>query len=88
MLTKQEKTDQAKKVDGEKSPGCSSVQAAILTRKIEKLIEHTRLNKSDKHSRVGLLNLVEKRRKHLKYLKRKDRELYEKTSDALGLKKN
>ena len=88
MLTKEEKDGQIKKVGGENSTGSSAVQIALVSKQITKLIEHTQIHKGDRHSRRGLLNLVEKRRRLMKYLKRKDYETYEKVADAVGLKKS
>lgn len=52
--------------------GSPEVQVSLLTQKIKKLSEHLKLNRQDKHSRRGLLGMVEKRRRHLKYLLKKD----------------
>ena len=55
----------------EKDTGSSEVQIALLTEKIESLSKHMNLFKKDKHSSVGLLKAVNKRKKLLDYLKRK-----------------
>lgn len=67
--------------------GSSAAQVSILTARIQKLSDHLKGNHKDRHSRRGLLGLVEQRRKHLSYLKRKDTGLYGKTIQALGLRK-
>ena len=54
----------------EKDTGSSEVQIALLTEKIEVLSKHVKEFKKDKHSSVGLLKAVNKRKKLLDYLKR------------------
>ena len=54
----------------EKDTGSSEVQVAQLTDKIENLSKHIKNNKKDKHSSVGLLKAVNKRKKLLEYLKK------------------
>jgi len=54
----------------EKDTGSSEVQIALLTEKIEMLSKHTKQFKKDKHSSVGLLKAVNRRKKLLDYLKR------------------
>jgi small subunit ribosomal protein S15 len=56
--------------------GSPEVQVAILTERIAKLSDHLKSNKKDNHSRRGLLQMVNKRRRLLAYLKRKDEERY------------
>ena len=53
----------------EKDTGSSEVQIAELTNKIENLSKHIKNNKKDKHSSVGLLKIVNRRKKLLEYLK-------------------
>ncbi len=67
--------------------GSPESQVAILTRRINELSTHLRKNAKDFHSRRGLLQMVANRRKHLKYLERKDRKAYEALLKKLGLKK-
>ena len=55
----------------DKDTGSSEVQIALLTEKIETLSKHMNLFKKDKHSSVGLLKAVNKRKKLLDYLKKK-----------------
>ena len=55
----------------EKDTGSSEVQIALLTEKIEVLSKHVKDFKKDKHSSVGLLRAVNKRKKLLDYLKKK-----------------
>ena len=54
----------------EKDTGSSEVQIAQLTDKIKNLSEHIKENKKDKHSSVGLLRAVNRRKKLLEYLKK------------------
>ncbi len=67
--------------------GSPEAQVAILTRQIEELSNHLRKHKKDFHSRRGLLQMVADRRKHLKYLERKDEKAYEALVKNLGLKR-
>ena len=55
----------------EKDTGSSEVQIAILTDKIDNLSKHIKKFKKDKHSSVGLLKAVNRRKKLLDYLKKK-----------------
>ena len=55
----------------DKDTGSSEVQISILTAKIENLSEHIKKFKKDKHSSVGLIKAVNKRKKLLDYLKNK-----------------
>ena len=71
----------------EKDTGSSEVQIGLLTEKISYLSEHIKNNKKDKHSSVGLLKAVNKRKKLLSYLKRKNPESYEKIIKQLNLRK-
>ena len=63
----------------DKDTGSSEVQIALLTEKIENLSKHMNLFKKDKHSSVGLLRAVNKRKKLLDYLKKNKLEAYKKT---------
>ncbi|MDQ5901467.1 MAG: small subunit ribosomal protein [Patescibacteria group bacterium] len=58
--------------------GSSEVQVAVLSERIKELSSHLKTHKKDNHSRRGLIKLVSKRRKHLKYLERKDKVAYDK----------
>ncbi|MFA7172275.1 MAG: 30S ribosomal protein S15 [Kiritimatiellia bacterium] len=62
----------------ERDTGSSEVQIAVLTREIEMLTEHLKINKKDHSSRYGLIRKVNTRRKLLDYLKRTNNELYKK----------
>lgn len=67
--------------------GSTEVQIAILTKQIEQLAAHLKKNAKDFHSRRGLLQMVSDRRKHLKYLERKDAKVYAEIIAKFGLKK-
>lgn len=87
-LTKEEKTLITKEYQvHERDTGSPEVQVALLTTRINQLIEHLKVHKHDEHSRRGLLKLVGQRRRHLAYLSRKDQERYRQLIDRLGLRK-
>jgi small subunit ribosomal protein S15 len=67
--------------------GSSEVQIALLTERINGLTDHFKKNKKDHHSRRGLLMLVNRRRKLLKYLKSVDNAKYLDVIGKLGLRK-
>ena len=67
--------------------GSPEVQVAVLTRRIAHLTEHLREHKHDYHSRRGLLKMVGKRRRLLKYLQQKDVERYRALIAKLGLRR-
>lgn len=67
--------------------GSSEVQIAILTLRIKNLTEHVKIHKKDLHTRHGLLLLVEKRRRILKYLKNTNENKYFDLIKKLGLRK-
>lgn len=71
----------------ETDTGSPEAQVAILSRRIEELSSHLKKNNKDKHSRRGLLQMVANRRKHLKYLEKKNTKAYSKLVKELGLKK-
>tara|TARA_B110000967_G_C18826879_1_gene531871 strand:+ start:1234 stop:1494 length:261 start_codon:yes stop_codon:yes gene_type:complete len=71
----------------EKDVGSTEVQIGLLTGKIEKLAEHFKKNKKDNHSNKGLTDSVNKRKKLLTYLKRKNPESYTKVLKQLNLRK-
>ena len=71
----------------EKDTGSADVQIAILTERINDLGLHFKSHKKDLHSRRGLLLLVSRRRRLLKYLKDKDMKKYEEILGKLSLRK-
>jgi len=71
----------------EKDTGASEVQIALLTERINHLTEHCKQFKKDKSSQRGLLILVGKRRRMLKYIQRSNLEKYRSIIKELGLRK-
>ena len=71
----------------EKDTGSSEVQIALLTDKIQILSKHVKQYKKDKHSSVGLLKAVNKRKKLLDYLKKNKIESYKNILTKLNLRK-
>ncbi|MCX7845817.1 MAG: 30S ribosomal protein S15 [Dictyoglomaceae bacterium] len=87
-LTKEEKKEIIEKFKiNERDSGSPEVQIALLTERIKKLTEHLKVHKKDFYSRVGLLKMIGKRRKLLRYLQEKDMERYKKLIQELGLRK-
>ena len=70
----------------ETDSGSTRVQVALLTERINYLTEHFRAHKKDHHGRRGLLKMVGKRRRLLKYLKHTDVDDYRKVLQDLGLR--
>jgi small subunit ribosomal protein S15 len=70
----------------EKDTGSPEVQIAILTERIKVLTEHLKQFPKDKHSRQGLIKMVNDRRRHLNYLMKKNKTRYLKIVDALDLR--
>ncbi len=66
--------------------GSPEVQIAILTERIRNLTEHIKKNKKDLHSRRGLIGMVNKRRKHLNYLRKTDSERYQRIIQELNIR--
>jgi len=88
MITKDKKakvivTNQRHKTD----VGSPEAQAAILTERIKEVTEHLKLNKHDFLGRRGLLQMVGKRKRLLKYLQEKNYEAYQAVVAKLGLRK-
>ena len=71
----------------EKDTGSSEVQIALLTDKIETLSKHMKQYKKDKHSSVGLLKAVNKRKKLLDYLRKNKSDAYKNILTKLNLRK-
>lgn len=88
-LTKEQKVNIISKYgSAAKDTGRPEVQVAILTERINELqSEHFTAHKKDHHSRRGLLKMVGKRRKLLKYLENKDVERYRKIIKELQIRK-
>ncbi len=67
--------------------GSADVQVALLTSRIKELTEHLKQHKKDQSSRRGLIMMVNKRRKLLSYVQRKDEGRYKELIAKLGLRK-
>ena len=67
--------------------GSAEVQIAIFDARIKQLQEHLRLHKHDESSRRGLLKLVGKRRRLLRYLRKQDPDRYRAIIQQLGLRR-
>ena len=72
---------------GSKDVGSSEVQIGLLSDKINNLSTHFKKNKNDKHSTLGLLKAVNRRKRILSYHKRKSPESYAKILTKLNLRK-
>lgn len=86
MLTKTKKANVIKKLGKtDKDTGSPEVQIGLLTKKIEELSKHLKINKKDVHSRRGLIQMISNRRKHMKYLQKKSPKKYTSLAKELGL---
>jgi small subunit ribosomal protein S15 len=70
----------------EKDTGSVEVQVALLSARIKHITEHLKKHPKDFHSRRGLMSMVGKRRKMLKYLKKGKPELYQELIKKLGIR--
>lgn len=84
-LQKQRATKDTRRHDSD--TGSPEAQVSVLTKQINALSTHLRKNAKDFHSRRGLLQMVADRRKHLRYLERKNKKGYDAIVKKLGLKK-
>ena len=76
-ITKEEKQSYVKQFGKEETDtGSPEVQIAVLTHRIRELTDHVKVHKKDNHTRRGLVRLVSKRKKLLKYLLRKNSKSY------------
>ena len=71
----------------EKDTGSADVQIAVLTKRIDQLTDHLRKFQKDHHSRRGLMMMVSKRNRLLRYLANNDYARYQAILGALGLRK-
>lgn len=72
---------------GEGDTGSAEVQIALLTERVNRLVDHLKKHVHDVHSRRGLLTIVSKRRRMLNYLAKKAHDRYKKVIASLGLNK-
>ena len=78
MLNKEEKNKIIKEfAKSEKDSGSSEVQIALLSKRINQIADHLKTFPKDKHSKLGLLKLVSKRKTFYNYLKKNDRSSYQ-----------
>jgi small subunit ribosomal protein S15 len=88
MITKENKSQAIALTQVSKSDvGSPQAQVSILTARIKEVTEHLKVNKHDNMARRGLIQMVGKRKRLLKYLERKDFEAYKATTAKLGLRK-
>ena len=86
-ITMAEKASVVKEFGGSATnTGAVDVQVALLSKRINNLQGHFATNKGDNHSRRGLLNMVSRRKRLLKYLKRTNIEGYRALIQTLGLR--
>ena len=71
----------------EKDTGSPEVQVALISKRIEVLTQHLKVNKKDHSSRLGLLKLVGQRKRLLEYLRKKNPERYNKIISDLEIRK-
>lgn len=88
MITSEKKAAAIKGVQANKSDtGSPEVQVAILTERIKELTDHLTANKHDFMARRGLLQMVGKRRRLLRYIANKDSDKYLKVINQLGIRR-
>lgn len=88
MITKENKVNAiALTQKSKKDVGSPQAQIAILTARIKEVTAHLRSNKHDNMARRGLIQMVGKRKRLLKFLENRDFETYKKVITKLGLRK-
>lgn len=88
MITRENKTKVMADAARHKTDvGSPQVQAAVLTTRIKEVTEHLKNNKHDNMARRGLIQMVGKRKRLLKYLERTDFDAYQAIVAKLGLRK-
>ena len=86
-ISKEEKQEIVKKFgNNDLDTGSPEVQIAILTHRIRELTDHVKVHKKDNHTRRGLVQLVSKRKRLLKYLVRKNVDSYVNFIKELGIR--
>ena len=86
-ISKEEKQEIVKKFGTNNlDTGSPKVQIAILTHRIRELTDHVKVHKKDNHTRRGLVQLVSKRKRLLKYLVRKNVDSYVNLIKELGIR--
>jgi small subunit ribosomal protein S15 len=88
MITIEKKQAVVKDLQAHKTDtGSSAVQVGIMTERIKELTEHLKVNKKDFAARRGLLQLVGKRRRLLKYIAAHDSQAYLDLIKKLGIRR-
>lgn len=88
MITTEKKAAAIKSAQaGENDTGGASAQVAILTERIKELTEHLKVNKHDYMARRGLLQMVGKRRRLLRYIAKRDSNTYLELIKKLGIRR-
>ena len=88
MLTKTEKEEITSSIRLHASDtGSSDVQVALLTERIRQMTDHLRVHRKDHHSQRGLMKIVGRRRRLLRYLSRREPNRYKALIAALGIRK-
>ena len=86
-ISKEEKQEIVKKFgNNDLDTGSPEVQISILTHRIRELTDHVKVHKKDNHTRRGLVQLVSKRKRLLKYLVRKNVDSYVNLIKELGIR--
>lgn len=70
----------------DKDTGSPEVQIAVLSERIKQLTAHVQTHKKDNHTRLGLLKLVSRRNRLVRYLKREDFDRYKSVVERLGIR--
>ena len=88
-VTKEKKAElvAAYKTTDKDNGGSAASQVAVLTERIRNLTEHMKTNRQDQHSKRGLLLMVNRRKKLLAYIKKKNVTEYEELIKKLGMRK-
>ena len=88
MITKDDKATAIALTQVNKNDvGSPQAQVSVLTARIKEVTEHLRSNKHDNMARRGLIQMVGRRKRLLKYLERTDFEAYKAVIEKLGLRK-
>ena len=86
-ISKDNKRDLIKSYSkNDKDTGSTSIQIAILSERIKNLTEHFKTHNKDKHSKRGLVAMVNKRKKLLNYLSRKNKDQYKEVIKKLNIR--
>lgn len=88
MITSEKKTAAIKSAQvHDKDTGGASAQVAVLTERIKELTEHLKVNKHDYMARRGLLQMVGRRRRLLRYIAKRDSQTYLALINKLGIRR-